>query len=126
MISSRTDMVAEGLDVVVRDITFRAATARPRAAAIVVHQAAQVAQKMRDRVPIAEGDLLDSITSDTHATFDGTAVYADAGPDPSANDKAFVGPMIEKGTVKMGPQPFARPAGDAQLPLFLAAMRGMA
>lgn len=123
MLSSRTVVTVEGLDALVNDITRDAVTIRPRAAHLVVEHAGQMAQKMRDRVPVREGNLLDSITADHHATSDGSGVYADAGPDPAANDEAFVGPMIEKGTVKMGPQPFMRPAGDEQLPLFVAALR---
>lgn len=123
MISSHSAITAEGLDVLVNDITRDAITIRPRAALLVVEQVGQMAQKMRDRVPVKEGNLLDSITADQHATFDGTGVYADAGPDPAANDEAFVGPMIEKGTVKMGPQPFMRPAADLQVPVFVAALR---
>lgn len=123
MIFSRSALTADGLDGLVKDITRDAATIRPLAAVLVVEHAGQMAQKMRDRVPVKEGNLLDSITADQHATFDGSGVYADAGPDPAANDEAFVGPMIEKGTVKMGPQPFMRPAADLQIPLFVASLR---
>jgi len=118
-------IVVEGIDATVTHYTRKAALLRAQAGAVAVNAADRAAQRMRNRVPVDEGDLLDSITADRKPTFDGTAVYADAGPDPDANPKAFVGPLIEHGTVKMGPRPFVQPAGEETLPEFVAALKAL-
>ena len=43
---------------------------------------------------------------------------ADAGPDPRADESAFVARFLEHGTVKMSPQPFVGPAADQTFPEF--------
>ena len=118
--------VVDGIDEVVRDFTFRAVAVQPAAAKVVVSSAEKLAQKMRDLVPVDEGDVLDSITSDSHATIDGSGVYADAGPDPAANKHAFIARFLEHGTVKMAPRPFIQPAADQTLESFGAAMKAIA
>lgn len=120
-----TGIVVEGLDSVVTEFSRKADRIRPQAATVVVKAAERAAERIRDRVPIDEGDLLDSITADQRATFEGSSVYADAGPDPAANAKAFVGPMIEHGTVKMGPRPFVAPAERETSPEFAAALKAL-
>lgn len=117
--------VIEGLDALVRDIEREADEIRPRAEKVVVDLAAKAAQRQRDRVPVDEGDLLDSITSDRSATEEGTAVYADAGPDKEENPGGFKGHMIERGTVKMDPQPFVGPSADETLPELEDAVRNL-
>lgn len=116
-------IVIEGDDLLVQQFTREAVTARPKAGAVVVLFAGKAAERMRSRVPIDEGDLLDSITADKTPTLSPMGAYADAGPDPSANPGAFKGHMIERGTVKMGPRPFVGPAGDETLPEFVEAMK---
>jgi HK97 gp10 family phage protein len=119
-------VVIDGLDEVVRDLTFRAVAIQPVAAKIVVEHAGKLAQKMRDLVPVDQGDVLDSITADQSATFDASGVYADAGPDPAANKAAFVARFLEHGTIKMAPRPFIGPAADQTLDAFVAAMKAIA
>src|SRR5687768_1281632 len=79
--SGSQGVVIEGLDVVVRDFTREAVTIRPNAEKVVVDYAAKAADRMRVLVPIDEGATLDSISSDSKATTDGSSVYADAGPE---------------------------------------------
>lgn len=119
-------VVIEGLDEVVRELTFRPLRAQAASAKVVVEHAGRLAQKMRDLVPIREGDVLASITADQHATIDGSGVYADAGPDPAANKAAFVARFLEHGTVKMAPRPFVQPAADQTIDAFVAAMKAIA
>lgn len=102
----------EGLDAVVRDFTRAADRIRPDAGVVVVEWADKAAQKMRDLVPIDEGDVLDSITSDPAPQIDGTGMYAEAGPDTEANAQAFVARFLEDGTSKMSPRPFVHPAAE--------------
>lgn len=112
----RGGIVVEGLDETVRAFTRHAATVTPMLGAIVTRHAAKAAQRMRDRVPVDEGDVLESITSDDRPTIDAGRVYADAGPDPAANRQAFVARFLEYGTVKMPPRPFLGPAADETVP----------
>ena len=106
----------DGLDALVRDLTFAADRVRPGAAKVVVDQADQLAQRMRDRVPVDKGTTLASITSDRAARQAGGEVSAEAGPE------WFVGKFLEEGTSKMAPQPFAEPALGEQLPQFVRAI----
>lgn len=117
--------VVDGADQVVRSFLREAVTIAPKAAAVTVAVAAKAAQRMRNRVPIGPPTLhvLNSITSDTTPNKAGAGVYADAGPDPTADAGAFVGRFLEHGTVKMAPRPFVGPAGDETLPEFIEAMR---
>lgn len=121
---SKGGVVIDGLDVVVRDLNRKALTIRPQAGAVCVAAAAQAAQRMRDKVPIGPPDLhvLDTITADSRPTFDGSVVYADAGPDPRMGPQAFVARFLEHGTVHMAPQPFVDPSADEQMPLFARAI----
>lgn len=112
-------VIIEGLDQVVKSFTRETVTLMPRLAAATVKAAGRSAQRMRDRVPVDEGDLLDSISSDSKPHLDGARVYADAGPDLSQNPAAWRAHLIEHGTVKMAPQSFVAPAGDATLPEFV-------
>lgn len=92
---------------------------RPLAEKTVVHFAEQAANRMRVLVPIDEGDTLESISSDSRATADGNAVYADAGP------SWFVARFLEHGTVDTAPQPFVGPAGDEVIEPFATAIKGL-
>lgn len=121
----RPGVVVEGVDAVVRDLTRRADVIAPAVAGVTVQFAERLAQRMRDLAPVLEGDVLDSITADDRVTKAGSSVYADAGPDPSANDQAFVARFLEHGTVKMAPQPFVGPAADAVLPEYERALRAL-
>lgn len=120
-------MEIDGLEHVTSMFTRKAATIRPLAGAVAVKHAANVARRMRDRVPIGPEPwhVLNSITEDDEPTFDRTTVYADAGPDPAADPGAFVARFIENGTVKQAPQPFAGPAADATFPEFLRDLKGL-
>lgn len=113
----------DGLDATVAAFALQAASVRPKSGAIVVKNASKAAQRMRDRVPVDEGDLLDSITSDSTPTLTVRGAYADAGPDRAANPGAFKAHLIERGTVKMGPRPYIEPAGDETIPEFVDDMR---
>jgi hypothetical protein len=123
--AGRSSIVVDGVDAVARSFTLRAARVRPPTGSVVVQFASRAAERMRQDVPIDEGDLLDSITSDTSATSEGLGVYADAGPSRSANAGAFKAPMIEHGTVKMSPQPFVGPSADRIISEFEQAMRAL-
>lgn len=118
---TRGGIVLDGLDEVVSMFTRKAATIRPAAGAVTVRHAGKVAQRMRDTVAIGPDPhhVLDSITSDERPTFDRTTVYADAGPDPRADEGAFVARFLEHGTVRQAPQPFVGPAADRTVPEFL-------
>lgn len=120
----RTAFVVEGVDVLVASFTREAVTIAPKAGAVVVAGASRAAQRMKDRVHIDEGDLLDSITADQKPTAQGLGVYADAGPSEAANaEGAFKGPFFENGTVKMPPDPFAGPAADETGPEVFEAIK---
>lgn len=121
-IGTRGGVVIEGLDLVVSEFTRKAATLQPAAGAAVVRFAGKAAERMRNRVPIDEGDLLNSVTADQTPTVGDGGVYADAGPDLAIKG-GFKGHMIENGTVKMGPQPFAGPAADETFPEFEDAIK---
>ena len=121
----RGGVVVEGVDKVVRDFTRGAVVVRAGAEAVVVHHAERAAQRMRNTVPIDQGDVLDSITADQKATREGGAVFADAGPDPQANPAAFVARFLEHGTVNMAPRPFVGPAADETVPEFVRAIQGL-
>lgn len=118
-------VLVEGLDEVVRMFLRGADEIRPQAADVTTKYAEKLADKMRDLVPVVEGDVLESITSDGSATTSGNQVYADAGPDPSANDQSFVSRFLEYGTVKMSPKPFVGPAADQIIPEFEKALRDL-
>lgn len=122
---TRGGIVVDGVDLIVSDFMREATAVRPRAARVVVKHADRAAQRMRDLVPVDEGDLLDSVTSDASASTDGHRVWADAGPDVSQNPGGFKGHLIERGTVDTAPQPFVGPAGDQTLPEFVADVRGL-
>lgn len=113
-------IVVDGVDEVTSMFTRKATTIRPQAGVVAVRHAAKAAQRMRDTVAIGPdpGHVLDSITEDTRPTFHRTEVYADAGPDPRADESAFVARFLEHGTVKMAPQPFVGPAADRTFPDF--------
>lgn len=113
----------DGLDQLVKRLSWQATTIRPKAGAAALAAATKAAERMRDRVPIDEGDLLDSITVDPTPTITGGGAYVDVGPDRTANPGAFKAHFHERGTVKMGPTPFVGPAGDETLPEFVAAMK---
>lgn len=113
----------DGLDATVAWFALSATKARAGAPVVAVKSAAKAADRMRAKVPIDEGDLLDSITSDPTATLTPAGAYADAGPSRTANPGAFKAHLIERGTVKMGPSPFMQPAGDETLPDFEDDMR---
>jgi HK97 gp10 family phage protein len=121
-IGTRGGVVIEGLDLVVSDFTRKAATLQPAVGAATVRYAAKAAERMRNRVPIDEGDLLNSVTADQTPTFGDGGVYADAGPDLAIKG-GFKGHLIEHGTVKMGPQPFVGPAADETFPEFEDAIK---
>ena len=106
MARASTGLVVEGVDALVRDFTRKATTVQPLAGKAVVESAEKAAQWMRDTVPVDEGDVLDSITSDRAPTPTPGGVYADAGPEH------FVARFLENGTVKMSPRPFVGPAAD--------------
>lgn len=110
-------VVADGVDALVRDITRKAATIEPLAGKAVVEFADKAAQRMRDTVAVDEGDVLDSITSDSTPTRGAGGVYADAGPEH------FVSRFLENGTVHMSPRPFVGPAADRTVPELGAAIR---
>lgn len=118
---SRSGIIVDGVDAVVTRFTRDAASIRPQAGAVVVHHAERAAQRMRDTVAIGPDPhhVLDSITADTRPTIDRTEVYADAGPDPRADEGAFVARFLEHGTVKQAPQPFVGPAADRTIPEFI-------
>jgi len=118
-------VVIEGLDVVVQNFTREADTIRPRAEKTVVDYAEKMAQGMRDTVPVDEGDVLDSITSDNKASREGFGVYADAGPDPRANKAAFVARFLVNGTVKMGQRWSIDAVADRVEPEFAKAIRDL-
>lgn len=103
---ARGGFVVEGVDALVRDFTRKAATVHPEAGRTVVAQAARAADRMRSTVAVDDGDVRDSITSDSAPTLTGTGVYADVGPEH------FVARFLENGTVKMSPRPFVGPAAD--------------
>lgn len=113
-------IVLEGVDGVVSMFGRKAETIRPKAGAVAVRHAAKAAQRMRDIVPIGPDPLhvIESITSDDRPTFNRTEVYADAGPDPRADEGAFVARFLESGTVKQAPTPFVGPTADRQFPEF--------
>lgn len=111
-----------GLDALIRDVTFAANRVRPEAAKMIVKQGDAVAQKMRDTVPVDEGNVLDSITSDDSATEDGTGVWVEAGPDMEANRQAFVARFLEDGTSKMAPRSFVEPSLARQVPELVKAL----
>lgn len=113
-------LTVEGLDVVVRDLTTKAALVQPLAAKTVVEHAGKAAQHMRDSVAIHSGKTLGSIDSDSTPTVGDGGVYADAGPDH------FVSWFLERGTVKMSPQPFVGPAADKTIPEFEQAIGRLA
>lgn len=117
---TRGGIVVDGLDLLVSSFTREADQVRGRAEDLVVDYAAKAADRMRSTVAIGPPDVhvVDTITSDTHATKDGRAVYADAGPDEDAGEGAFVARFLEHGTVHMGPQPFVGPAADYITPGF--------
>ncbi len=113
--------VVDGVDAVQSMFTRKAATIRPQAGVVAVRHAAKAAQRMRDTVPIGPDPhhVLDSITEESRPTVDRTTVYADAGPDPRADEGAFVARFLEHGTVKQAPQPFVGPAADKTFPEFV-------
>lgn len=119
----RTGIVVEGVDVAVASFIREAVTIGPKAGDVVVALADRAAQRMRNRVHIDEGELLDSITSDQMPSRDGLGVYADAGPDPAADSGAFKAHFWEHGTVKMAPDPFAGPSGDETAPELFEAIK---
>ena len=114
----RGGTVATGVDAIVAEFTREADLVRPRAAQAVVDAAKDAADLMRDLVPVYEGNVKASITSDPAATVHGFGFYADAGPDSVANKEAFVARYLEYGTRKMAPRPFVHPAADRVLPQF--------
>jgi hypothetical protein len=122
---SRGGIVVEGLDAVVTQFARKAGQIPVGAGAAAVAAAQQAADVQRRLVPIDEGDLLDSITADDRPTITATSVYADAGPDASANPGAFKGPLHEHGTVKMAPNPFVAPSADEVMPTFEKALRAL-
>lgn len=113
-------VVIEGLDAVVSEFSRKADRIPKDAGKTVVEYAEKAAQRMRDRVPVDEGDTLDSISADQRPTLTPGGVYADAGP------SWFVARFIEHGTVKMPPRPFVGPAAAETLPEFEKALRGLA
>jgi HK97 gp10 family phage protein len=79
---------------------------------------APVAERARELTPVGQGELRDSITVSTRLTRrqrgkhrkdgqDDVEVFAGAGPHPQAHLQEF-------GTEHHGPQPFMRPAWDAE------------
>lgn len=114
-------VVVDGLDAVVGSFIREAVTVGPKAGAVAVRSADKAAQRMRNTVPIGPPDLhvLNSITSDQTPHIQGGAVYADAGPDPRADEGAFVARFLEYGTVKQAPRPFMGPAADQTFPEFV-------
>lgn len=117
--------VVDGLDLVAASFIKEAVTAVPKAGAVVVAFAGIMAERMKARVHIDEGDLMDSITADKTPHHEGLGVYADAGPDPAANPGAFKAHFWEHGTIKMAGDPFAGPAGDETIPGFVKAIKGL-
>jgi len=110
----------DGLDAVVKEFTWRAKRVTPEAGKVTVEYAEKAAQKMRDTVPIDQGDVLDSIDADSMPTIGMGSVYADAGPGH------FVARFLENGTVKMSPRPFVGPAADQILGPFADALGDIA
>lgn len=115
----------QGLDVVVRDFTRAADRVQPDAERLVVDHAGKLADRMRSIVPVDEGDVLDSITSDVGSSTDDGGVWAEAGPDTEANRQAFVARFLEDGTSKMSPRPFVHPAAEMILGDFAEAVRDL-
>lgn len=113
-------IVVDGTDEITSMFTRKATTIRPAAGVVAVKHAAKAAQQMRDTVAIGPDPhhVLDSITEDDRPTFHRTEVWADAGPDPRADEGAFVARFLENGTVKQAPQPFVGPAADRTFPEF--------
>lgn len=101
-----------GFDELVDAIEGEVDRIRHRAPKVVEKHIEEMAQKMRDHVPVGEGTTLESITADEHAAVDGNLIWAEAGPE------WFVGRFIEHGTVKMPPRPFVDPAADGVLGAF--------
>jgi HK97 gp10 family phage protein len=110
----------DGLDAVVRDFTRDAVLAREASKVVVVEHARQAANRMKVTVPIGSTQrTLESISSDADATSEGTAVWAEAGPE------WFVARFINDGTAKMPPRPFVDQALADQAPKFERAMRAV-
>lgn len=111
-------LVVDGADLLVKSFIREALTAAPKAGAVVVKHAGKAAERMRNRVPIGPPTrhVLNSITADQAPTVTAGGVYADAGPDPTADEGAFVARFLEHGTIHMTPRPFVGPSGDETLP----------
>lgn len=119
--TSKRAVVVEGFDVVASSFERDASTIRSRAARTVLEHARQAADEMRTLT--GSSRVAESITSDTEASSTPTGVYADAGPDRRKSNQAFIARFLERGTVKMAPQPFAQPASDRVAPAFARAVR---
>src|SRR5690606_18199051 len=115
-------LVAEGADIVARELSLAGDLAPAATAATVVEFAGRVRQEMRRRVPVDTGRGYQAITADTEATIDGFAVYADAGPDLDVDKRAFVLRFSEYGTATQPPKPWAQPAADAVVDDFVEAL----
>jgi HK97 gp10 family phage protein len=122
MTRTRTTFDVDGIEAVSRTLMRGAAAAAVGAPALVVEYSAYAADLMRSMVPVDEGDVLESITSDTKATATASGVFAESGPDREANPEAFVAYWLEDGTALMPPRPFVGPAVDQVVPDFYRAV----
>ena len=103
-------IVVEGVNAVARVWQRKAITMPAEAGAAVVKAAGRAAERMRQRVPVRSRKTQQSITADRTPSIGEGGVYADAGP------TWFVARFLERGTVKMSPRPFVRPATDETIP----------
>lgn len=122
---SKGGVVFDGLDAVVMSFGRESIEAPIKAGVAVVKYAKKANERMRNRVPIGPDDwhVLNSLTADETPSFDGKGIYADAGPDPAADEGAFVARFLEEGTVKQGPTPFIAPSVDETVPEFVKAIK---
>ena len=121
--SDRTgNVVIDGLDVVVDDLTKASLTAGLRASKVVVDTARAVEETMKQMAPVASGRLRDSIeaTDANGGSLGLGSLEAEIGP------TMFYGHIVERGSVKTSPRPFVEPAGDMHADAFQTALERVA
>lgn len=122
---AKPGIIVEGVDALVQSFVRDVATVTAGTSALVVEHAGKVGNRMRSTVPIDQGDVLDSISSDRTATVEGAGVFAEAGPDRDENPAAFVAPFLVNGTVKMAPRWDVQSIADEALTDFERAMKAL-